>query len=217
MDRPIPPQLSLPSYISWLPPLIRFLASALQYQQASQAYMDELEAEATELRARVAELDAIPVPPALPAIEPPPQITVVEKPVAPWMDAVLAPFTTNIDTDFMGMRRAMLTYSYRVVSKTDFLKIVDYWRQTTQPIWWQSFKVEGWDDVCDWWSWAFRGWCLTTFQIDSVGFVVDNGDHHSYNFIPYEDGTWELFDPQYNSFAVVGTTGLAFKTGILVM
>ena len=207
MNRPVPPQLSLPGYISWLPPLVVFLARALGYQAAAEAYMDEQEA-------RIAELEAS--APSPPTVEPPPQITIIEKPAAPWMENLLAPFTTNIGTDLTGMRRVYLTQSYRLVSRTDFAKIVEYWRRTIRPLWAEAFKIET-PEECDWWSLAFKGWVIQVFQLDSVGFVVDFGSNHSYNFVAYEDGTLELFDPEYDSFAVVGTTGHGFKTGILIL
>lgn len=209
MDRPVPPQLALPAYISWLPPLVVFLAKALGYQAAAEAYMDSLEARIAELEA------ATPIP--TPVTAPPPVLAIVDKPLQPWMTTLVAPFTTNLGTSLTGMRVVFNTYSYRVVSKADFLKVVDYWRRTARPLWAEKFKAEPQLEQCDWWSLSFVGWCLTTFQLDSVGLVIDHGSLHSYNFIAYEDGTLELFDPEYDSFAVVGTTGHGFKEGLLLL
>ena len=198
MERPVPPQLSLPSYISWFPPLIRFLASALQYQQDSEAYMDELEAHQE------------PHGPQRPEVMLYNQDDV-------WMNAFLEEILagTNFKTYYTAIgnpnQRALDGWYWLPATKEDFLTMVNYsWAEKRQ---WIQDQFD-----CDDFSFGFKSHMVEDFGTNCVGVVIDVPSSHAYNLVVFKDRTWALWEPDSNVFVQPGEDSRhSFREGLILL
>jgi len=110
-----------------------------------------------------------------------------------------------------GMKRMTLDNKYWVCSKETFMKLVKW-------VWVSKMKYVGDRYDCDNFAFTFKALVGLIWGLNNVGVVIDTTGGHAYNIIIFDDGSWELFEPQSGRFVKPGEHKMyTFKRGQVIL
>ena len=95
-------------------------------------------------------------------------------------------------------------------NEADWKKIID-WDWTDE----KRYVTEQYD--CDNFAFNFKARVARKFGVNSIGLVVDYSGGHAYNLMVFSDGTWDIFEPQSDSWPTIGSGMYKFETGYILL
>ncbi len=124
---------------------------------------------------------------------------------ANWLLAVISKMVLDGNN-----RLTLLDTKYKVPSRQSFEDVI---RKD-----WVHFRQYETDFLdCDNFAFQFKANADWRFGCTTVGLVVDRPGGHAYNFVVFDDATWEIFEPQNDWYTKVGSAPLYTLTNSELM
>ena len=127
----------------------------------------------------------------------------IQTPIITLKNSGKMPHSARMNTHYIDSK-------YHLCSEKDMTAIIKFdWTDR------KKYVSEFYD--CDNFAFNFKAMVARRFGINSVGLVIDWSGGHAYNIIAFRNGSMKIFEPQSDSWPVLGSKMYKFEKGEIII